>query len=24
LKKAWVVTWNMPAVKAPTPQARNM
>ena len=24
LKKACVVTWNMPSVKAPTPQARNM
>ena len=24
LKKAWVKTWNIPAPKAPTPQARNM
>ena len=24
LKKACVKTWNMPAEKAPTPQARNM
>ena len=24
LKNAWVVTWNMPSVNAPTPQARNM
>ena len=24
LKKAWVMRWNTPAPKAPTPQARNM
>ena len=24
LKKACVTTWNIPATKAPTPQARNM
>jgi hypothetical protein len=24
LKKAWVARWKMAAVKAPTPQARNM
>ena len=24
LKKAWVMRWKMPEVKAPTPQARNI
>ena len=24
LKKAWVMRWNAPAAKAPTPVARNM